>query len=67
MNGAVSPCPLAINTMGSWRGMALSMGVASVNEIAAEMDELIKPKPPTSIREAMKTARLPRILARHCR
>jgi hypothetical protein len=47
--------------------MALSMGVASVDEIAAEMDELIKPKPPTSIREAMKTARLPRILARHCR
>jgi 4-hydroxy-3-polyprenylbenzoate decarboxylase len=54
INGEVSPFPLAINTMGSWKRMALSMGANSVEEVAAELGSLMKAKPPMSIREALK-------------
>src|SRR6185312_4694341 len=54
INGAVSPFPLAINTMGSWKRMAMSMGANSVDEVAAELGALIKAKPPTSFRETIK-------------
>ena len=54
VNGAVSPFPLAINTMGSWKRMALSLGANSVDEVAAELGSLMKAKPPTSMREALK-------------
>src|SRR5438045_3556212 len=54
VNGQVSPFPLAINTMGSDRRMAMSMGVGSVDEAAAELGSLIKAKPPTGIKEAFK-------------
>src|SRR5437764_6542800 len=45
INGQVSPFPLAINTMGSWRRMALSLGAASVDEAASELGSLMKAKP----------------------
>jgi 4-hydroxy-3-polyprenylbenzoate decarboxylase len=54
VNGVISPFPLAINTMGSWKRMALSLGVASVDDAAAELGSLMKAKPPTSLREAVK-------------
>src|SRR5215469_16687939 len=54
VNGVVSPFPLAINTMGSWKRMALSLGVNSVDDAAAELGSLMKAKPPTSLREAVK-------------
>src|ERR1700690_156430 len=54
VNGAVSPFPLAINTMGSWKRMAMSMGADSVDEVAAELGSLMKARPPTSFREAIK-------------
>ena len=54
VNGQVSPFPLAINTMGSWKRMAMSMGVASVDDAAAELGSLMKAKPPTGFREAIK-------------
>jgi len=54
VNGTVSPFPLAINTMGSWKRMAMSMGANSVDEVAAELGSLMKAKPPTSFREAIK-------------
>jgi 4-hydroxy-3-polyprenylbenzoate decarboxylase len=54
VNGAVSPFPLAINTMGSHRRMAMSLGANSVDEIAAELGSLMKAKPPASFREAIK-------------
>src|SRR5512135_932617 len=54
VNGQPSPFPLAINTMGSWKRMAMSMGANSVDEIAAELGALVKAKPPTSVREAIK-------------
>src|SRR5438046_7673557 len=44
VNGKVSPFPLAINTMGSWKRMAMSMGVESVDAAAAELGWLIKAK-----------------------
>src|SRR5947207_1030595 len=54
VNGVVSPFPLAINTMGSWKRMALSLGASSVDEVAAELGALMKAKPPTGFREAIK-------------
>jgi 4-hydroxy-3-polyprenylbenzoate decarboxylase len=54
VNGMVSPFPVAINTMGSWKRMALSLGARSVDEAAAELGSLMKAKPPTSVRETLK-------------
>jgi 4-hydroxy-3-polyprenylbenzoate decarboxylase len=53
VNGEISPFPLAINTMGSARRMALSLGANSIDEIADEMGALIKAKPPSSFKEAL--------------
>ncbi len=54
VNGVVSPFPVAINTMGSWKRMAMSMGAESVDAVADELGSLMKAKPPTSFREAVK-------------
>src|SRR5208283_4852975 len=54
INGSVSPFPVAINTMGSHQRMALALGANSVDEVAAELGSLMKAKPPTSFREAIK-------------
>ncbi|HVY70664.1 MAG TPA: UbiD family decarboxylase [Verrucomicrobiae bacterium] len=54
VNGQVSPFPVAINTLGSHRRMALSMGAESVDQVAAELGSLMKAKPPTGLREALK-------------
>ena len=57
VNGVVSPFPLAINTMGSQKRMAMSMGANSVDEVANELGALMKAKPPTSFSRNHKTAR----------
>ncbi|MDB6124836.1 MAG: ubiD [Pedosphaera sp.] len=54
VNGQVSPFPVAINTLGSHRRMALSLGAESVDAAAAELGALMKAKPPTGWREAIK-------------
>ena len=54
VNREVSPFPLAINTMGSHRRMAMSLGANSVAEMAAELGSLIKAKPPASFKDAIK-------------
>src|SRR5580704_1212660 len=54
VNGVVSPFPVAINTMGSYKRMAMSMGANSVEEVANELGSLMKAKPPTSFKEAIK-------------
>ena len=54
VNGQPSPFPVAINTLGSAKRMAMSLGVDSVDEAAAELGALMKAKPPTSFREAIK-------------
>ena len=52
--GVVSPFPVAINTLGSHKRMAMSMGANSVEEVANELGSLMKAKPPTGFREAIK-------------
>jgi 4-hydroxy-3-polyprenylbenzoate decarboxylase len=54
VNGQVSPFPIAINTLGSWRRMALSMGADSVQDVADELGSLVKARVPTSLGEAFK-------------
>src|SRR5207244_536617 len=54
VNGVVSPFPVAINTMGSHKRMAMSLGADSVDAVAAELGALMKAKPPTGFREAIK-------------
>ena len=54
VNGVVSPFPVAINTLGSHKRMAMSMGADSVDEVANELGALMKAKPPTSFKEAIK-------------
>jgi 4-hydroxy-3-polyprenylbenzoate decarboxylase len=53
VKGQISPFPLAINTLGSHKRMATSLGVNSVEEAAAELGILIKAKPPASFKEAL--------------
>ena len=54
VNGVVSPFPLAINTLGSWKRMALSLGAESVDAVAADLGELVKARPPASLKEAVQ-------------
>jgi 4-hydroxy-3-polyprenylbenzoate decarboxylase len=54
VNGVVSPFPVAINTLGSHKRMAMSMEANSVDEVANELGALMKAKPPTSFKEAIK-------------
>jgi 4-hydroxy-3-polyprenylbenzoate decarboxylase len=54
VNGQVSPFPLAINTLGSARRMAMSLGAETIEEMAAELGALMKAKPPTSFKEAIQ-------------
>ncbi|MEI8235063.1 MAG: menaquinone biosynthesis decarboxylase [Verrucomicrobiota bacterium] len=53
VNGKISPFPVALNTLGSWRRMALALGAESVDAVAAEIGALMKAKPPTGLRELM--------------
>jgi 4-hydroxy-3-polyprenylbenzoate decarboxylase len=46
--------PLAINTLGSKRRMELALGVSDVEEIAAEIADLIKPEPPTGLMDKLR-------------
>jgi 4-hydroxy-3-polyprenylbenzoate decarboxylase len=54
VNGKPAGFPLAINTLGSWKRMALSLGAGSVEAVADELGALMKAKPPTSFRETTK-------------
>jgi 4-hydroxy-3-polyprenylbenzoate decarboxylase len=54
VNGQISPFPLAINTLGSIKRMAMSLGVNSIEEAAAELGSLMKAKPPASFKEAIR-------------
>src|SRR6266581_2751092 len=46
-----SAFPVAINTMGSRRRMALALQVADVGDVAQEIQLILKAKPPTDLRE----------------
>src|SRR5258708_3875989 len=51
IDGKPSKVPLAINTMGSRRRMALALQVNSVEDLAQEIQLILKAKPPTDLRE----------------
>jgi 4-hydroxy-3-polyprenylbenzoate decarboxylase len=51
IDGKPSKFPLAINTMGSQRRMALALKVENVDEISREIQLILKAKPPTDLRE----------------
>src|SRR5204863_8754721 len=49
VDGKKSAFPVAINTMGSHRRMALALQVADVADIAQEIQLILKAKPPTDL------------------
>lgn len=51
VQGKKSDFPVAINTMGSHRRMALALQVSDIEEIAREIQLILKAKPPTDLRE----------------
>jgi 4-hydroxy-3-polyprenylbenzoate decarboxylase len=51
VDGRTSAFPVAINTMGSRRRMALALGVGEVEDVAQEIQLILKAKPPTDLRE----------------
>ncbi|HEX8371456.1 MAG TPA: menaquinone biosynthesis decarboxylase [Chthoniobacterales bacterium] len=57
IGGRKSEFPVAINTMGSEKRMAAALGVENVQEIADQMQFLLKAKPPKSFREGWDLVR----------
>src|SRR6195256_3455797 len=51
VDGKKSEFPVAINTMGSRRRMALALQVTDVEDVAREIQLILKAKPPTDLRE----------------
>src|SRR5438552_14498739 len=51
VDGKKSAFPVAINTMGSRRRMALALQVADVGDVAQEIQLILKAKTPTDLRE----------------
>jgi 4-hydroxy-3-polyprenylbenzoate decarboxylase len=51
VDGKVSKVPVAINTMGSRKRIAMALGRESIDEIAQEIQLILKAKPPTDLRE----------------
>src|SRR4026208_1145211 len=54
VNGVVSPFPVAINKMGSWKRMAMSLHAESVDAVANELGSLIKPRVPTGVKQLLE-------------
>ena len=51
IDGKTSAFPVAINTMGSRRRMAMALQVSDVEDVAREIQLILKAKPPTDLRE----------------
>jgi len=51
VDGNVSKFPVAINTMGSRKRIAMALGRESIDEIAQEIQLILKAGPPTDLRE----------------
>ncbi len=51
VEGKISKFPVAINTMGSRKRISMALGRDSIDEIAQEIQLLLKAKPPTDLRE----------------
>lgn len=57
IDGCISKFPVAINAMGSRRRMAIALGLESVDELASQLEFLMKAKPPRTFGDAMKLLR----------
>ena len=57
VDGKVSAFPLAINTMGSERRMAIALGLERIDDLADQMQLILKAKPPTNLRQAWNLLR----------
>jgi 4-hydroxy-3-polyprenylbenzoate decarboxylase len=57
VNGTVVSTPLAINTMGSHRRMAMALGLEHIDELMRQMELIVKAKPPTSLQHAWTLAK----------
>src|SRR6476660_10530349 len=51
IDGKPSAFPVAINTMGSRKRIAMALGVNEVADLAQEIQLILKAKPPTDLRE----------------
>src|SRR5262245_43537181 len=51
VDGKKSEFPVAINTMGSRRRMAMALQVSDVDDVTREIQLILKAKPPTDLRE----------------
>src|ERR1700675_3107895 len=51
VDGKISEFPVAIDTMGARRRMALALQVADIEDVAREIQLILKAKPPTDLRE----------------
>ena len=56
VNGVPSQFPLAINTMGSHKRMAMALKLGSIDELAQQMQLILKAKPPTNLKSAWNLA-----------
>ena len=57
VDGPVSKFAVAINTMGSRKRIAMALGRESIDEIAQEIQLILKAKPPTDLREGFALLR----------
>ncbi|MBI4197419.1 MAG: menaquinone biosynthesis decarboxylase [Deltaproteobacteria bacterium] len=53
-NGERSQFPLLINTYGTWKRMAWALGVEEIEEIAREIEEILKSQPPSGLWDKLK-------------
>src|SRR5438067_7504540 len=57
VNGKTSTFPVAINTMGSRKRIAMALGVNDVADLPQEIQLILKAKPPTDLREGFALLR----------
>ncbi len=57
IEGKTSAFPVAINTMGSHKRIAMALGVNDIADLAQEIQLILKAKPPTDLREGFALLR----------
>jgi 4-hydroxy-3-polyprenylbenzoate decarboxylase len=57
VDGKIAKFPVAINTMGSRKRMALALKLESIDDLAQEIQLILKAKPPTDLREGFALLR----------
>ncbi|MFZ4116458.1 MAG: menaquinone biosynthesis decarboxylase [Chthoniobacterales bacterium] len=57
IDGVVSKFPVLINAMGSRKRMAMALGLNSVDELAGQLEFLMKAKPPKTFRDGLTLLR----------